>query len=279
MKSFLKKMSASQRYIAVTYAAFWLGILLIGAVYLMTENDVIMALGSTLLSWTPTAVLLIMFNKLLPGCNRKTWIKEAFSAKTSAGMMAAIALAFVLSAFLACLLTLGRNGLASIDMSKLSPGAVAGTIFTALISGATGEELGWRGYLQRHYEEHSGNRVIKSALKVALVWSFWHMPLWFVSAAGQSMAFLLNYIVTFIGGNVCMAVIMAVCYKRCRNLLIPMWIHFLSNVTLTLASPFFTDAASVMEGRLWILLFYILSAAAFVVWNKLRKQSAETIHL
>lgn len=268
------KRDYSLKYVAVTYLVFWLGILLIGAVYLLSNNDIVMTLGSILLSWTPTVVLLIMFNKLLPNSNRKAWIKKAFSARINVGIVIATALAFTLPVVFAYIIMLFRNGNATTtDISALSIGSITASIISSIITGATGEELGWRGYLQRHFEERSNGKVIKSALKVALVWSFWHTPLWFVSTAGQPIGFVLNYIFTFIVGNVCMAIIMAICYKRCRNMFIPMWIHFLSNVTLSLVSPFFTDIASIMEGRCWVMLFYVLSTAVFVLWEKIRNKS------
>ena len=38
-------------YIAVTYIVFWLGILLTGGIYLLSKNDMVMTLGTILLSW------------------------------------------------------------------------------------------------------------------------------------------------------------------------------------------------------------------------------------
>ena len=212
-----------------------------------------------------------MFNKLIPNVNRKEWIKNAFSTRINVGIVITTTLAFVLPVVFTCLIMLLRNG-ATADIGVLSIGSVAGSIISSIITGATGEDLGWRGYLQRHFEEQNNGKVIKSALKVALVWSFWHTPLWFVSTAGQSIEFTLNYIFTFIVGNVCTALIMAICYKRCRNIFVPMWIHFLSNATLALVSPFFTDSASIMEGKCWIMLFYIISTAAFVLWQKMQNK-------
>ena len=46
-------------YIAVTYIVFWLGILLTGGIYLLSKNDMVMTLGTILLSWVPTIVILI----------------------------------------------------------------------------------------------------------------------------------------------------------------------------------------------------------------------------
>ena len=258
-------------YIAVTYIVFWLGILLTGGIYLLSKNDMVMTLGTILLSWVPTIVILIFFNKLVPNANRKDWIKEAFASKIKIGMLAAVTLAFALSIVFTYIIVLYRSGDVSIiDFKSLSISSIALTVFNGIITGATGEEVGWRGYLQRYFEENSNGNVIKSSLKVSLIWSFWHTPLWFVSSAGQPMDYLLNYIITFIILNICVSIIIAICYNYCRNLFISMWIHFISNLFMSLVSPYFTSNSSMMESKCWLVLFYLLIAISFVLWDKMR---------
>ena len=45
------------RYIVSTYVVFWLGILLLGGIYLLTNSDLFMDFAIVFLSWTPTFVL------------------------------------------------------------------------------------------------------------------------------------------------------------------------------------------------------------------------------
>lgn len=258
-------------YIAVTYIVFWMGILLTGGIYLLSKNDMVMTLGSILLSWVPTIVVLILFNKLVPNANRKDWLKEAFASKIKIGMVAAVTLAFALSVVFTYIIVFNHSGDVSIiDFKSLSISSIAFTVFYGIITGATGEEIGWRGYLQKYFEENSNGNVIKSSLKVSLVWSFWHTPLWFVSSAGQPMDYLLNYIITFIILNICTSIIIAICYNYCRNLFIPMWIHFISNLFMSLVFPYFTSNSSMMEGKCWLVLFYLLIAILFALWDKMR---------
>lgn len=258
-------------YIIVTYVVFWLGIFLTGGIYILSKNDVVMTLGTILLSWVPTIVVLIFFNKLVPNANRTNWIKEAFTSKIKTGMVAAVTLAFTLSVVFTYIIMLHRSSDVSIiDFKSLSISSITLTVFNAIITGATGEELGWRGYLQRYFEESSNGNVIKSSLKVSLVWSFWHTPLWIVSSAGQPMDYLLNYIITFIILNICTSVIIAICYNYCRNLFVPMWIHFIFNLFMSLVFPCFTGNFSMMEGRCWLVLFYLLIAISFALWDKMR---------
>ena len=53
------------------------------------------------------------------------------------------------------------------------------------------EEVGWRGYLQPKLENMT-NYII-STLVVGLIWSVWHLPLWFISGTVQSALPFVGY--------------------------------------------------------------------------------------
>lgn len=269
MKNEIKSKNYVSRYIATTYIVFWIGVLLVGGIFLLTNNDLVASVGTIPLSWIPTIILLIMFGKLLPGKKRKEWIKETFSSKINIVIVFITLTAFVLSVVLTYVIMFYvSEDVPSINSNLSSFGSVIVAVILSIVTGATGEELGWRGFLQRHYEEQNGGNVLKGAFKVGLVWSLWHIPLWFTSASGDSVWFLLNHIVTFFIQCMCLSLIIAVCYKRCRNIFIPMWIHFLSNVTMNLISPYFTTSVAIMGGKALLTVFYILIAGAFVLWHR-----------
>ena len=117
--------------------------------------------------------------------------------------------------------------------------------------------------------------VLKSALKVGLIWCFWHTLLWFVSGTGFGTWYLISYIATFIILNMCLSLIIAICYKKCRNIFVPMWIHFLSNVTMSLAAPYFSTSSAIIEAK-WILsALYIVVTLLFVLWYKRKEKDIE----
>ncbi len=272
MNSNDKMKNYAKRYVVATYIAFWIGILLAAGIYLLTNSDLFMKIATVVLSWIPTLVLLVMFKKLMPETSRKNYIKESFSQKINIKIVITTAVVFILSIVLTYLLMLGNNDVLGLNSGNVSLGFVVTEILVCILSGATGEELGWRCYLQKHFEEKNNGNVINSALKVGLIWCFWHIPLWFLSAA-SSVSFLLNYIATFIISTMCLSLIIAICYKHCRNLFIPIWIHFLANITLSLASPFFTSNSVIIIAK-WILaLFYVAITIFFVLWYKTKYKS------
>ncbi|MGT2930132.1 CPBP family intramembrane glutamic endopeptidase [Streptococcus dentasini] len=53
-----------------------------------------------------------------------------------------------------------------------------------LICGGGNEEIGWRGFLQPALEKRF--RFWQSAVLIGLVWTLWHVPLWFIPGSSQA---------------------------------------------------------------------------------------------
>lgn len=100
-----------------------------------------------------------------------------------------------------------------------------------ILTGATGEETGWRGYLQPIFNEKYG--VIKGSLLIGVIWGFWHAPLWFFTLDYTGIT-LEKYIVGFLVFIISLAVVMGICYERNANILIPMGIHYCMNFVVGL---------------------------------------------
>jgi hypothetical protein len=63
----------------------------------------------------------------------------------------------------------------------------AGAIFSTLVGGQAGEEIGWRGYALPLLAERAGFRV--AAVVIGVIWATWHLPLFYLRGgdlAGQS---------------------------------------------------------------------------------------------
>jgi membrane protease YdiL (CAAX protease family) len=55
---------------------------------------------------------------------------------------------------------------------------ILGAALVALITGATGEELGWRGFLLPRLQITLA--ALPASLVVGAIWALWHLPLWFL---------------------------------------------------------------------------------------------------
>lgn len=251
----------TKRFIVYTYGLFWIMLVIFGGIFALTgQNPLIMKYGSWVCSWAPTISLLILFKKLFPGITIKDFYKKAFSQKISKPLVLTIAVIYIL---LITAITYTVSIYCKVpftSMWDLSASTLLSGIFTTAISGPMGEESGWRGFLLPVMWKKTG--VIKGAILLSTVWAPWHAPLWFIP--GYTGIKLLEYIALFIIGNVCLSLVISICYDYNRNLFIPIWIHFMSNVIET---PYRGDF---FVGRVWDVLFYSIIALGFILWYKIR---------
>jgi membrane protease YdiL (CAAX protease family) len=147
----------------------------------------------------------------------------------------------------------------AINLLDLSFKTIISGLFFTLIQGATGEETGWRGYLLPAVEKKFG--VVKGSILVSLIWSLWHAPIWFLNT-GYSGITLIKYIIVFIICITCLGFIIGICYDRCKNLFIPIFIHFTFNFLGVLFRGDLIDLVT------WYAVFYFIAAAGFFIWYK-----------
>lgn len=268
-----RKSNYIKKYVITTYLAFWGAIILVGLLFIQCgQNKSVMNWGSIGASWMPTIILMCYFDKLFPGEKRWDWIKNAFRPQLKIGLLLFVTFCLTAAAWGTYVITVQNNSALSFDDLKgITVKSLLPTIFFAITQGATGEEAGWRGFLQGYFEKKYNGNLLKSALVVGVIWSFWHTPLWFIT--GLPPVRMLIYIGTFIVGNLCLSIIIAVCYEYCRNLIVPMWIHFLSNVLSTIIEPYVGDVKSALMARCWLAVFYIVVAIIFALWYTIRHKT------
>ncbi|AHF06026.1 CPBP family intramembrane glutamic endopeptidase [Desulfitobacterium metallireducens] len=253
----MKKIDKMWKYVIYTYLLFWFMVLGIGgiAIFMLNASDFSMRWVITLCSWSPTIVLLLMLKKLNPDTSIWEFYKKAFKEKLNFRVFALVMLVIV-GIFLLSVWTLSvfEKQEISAQLSFVSATLFGNILFTA-IQGASGEESGWRAYLMPEMESRYG--FVRGNLILGLVWSFWHLPLWFVSTNYNGLL-LLIYIFSFIIGLTSFSMIIGVCMKKCNNLFLAFWMHFLFNFVLT----FFTGQDIYLLSSLAIL--YVLVATIFV---------------
>lgn len=228
----VRKIDHIWRYVIFTYLLFWFMILGIGgtAIFVFKVSQPVMMWVTTLCSWAPTIVLLIMLKKLKPGLSISGFYKKAFAEKLNFGLLFGATL-LIVGIFLisAWLLSVFEKTAITAQLTFIPAALLSNILFTA-IQGASGEESGWRGYLLPELESRFG--FFKGNLVLGFVWSFWHLPLWFVSASYSGVDLLL-YIVGFIAGLTAFSMVMGAFMKKCSNLFLAFWMHFWFNFVLT----------------------------------------------
>ena len=239
-------------YVVLAYAVFW--VLLIAAVGIMSAMPeaagVVLPVVQVVGTWAPTIALLILFKKLYPGSTVKGFFKNAFKERLSFKMLAVATVAYGL-------ITVATVSIAAFDKNvsffSLLSFSFGGLIIT-LFSGAMGEEAGWRTHLQQSMEKkHS---LLKTCLIVGIIWAFWHAPTW-MDAIAANMAW---YIPLDILSKISNAFIIGICYNRCRNLFVPMWIHFVTNILSNGMQGF------IVEYIVWYIILLVFVAACYIVW-------------
>jgi membrane protease YdiL (CAAX protease family) len=243
------------RYIVVTGA---LSGVLFGLAFLLNEAKAPLSLqiiANNISAWSPTLAVLVLFRQLYPNQRLGEFLKRNFSFRVNPltfVLLLCLQAGIYAFAVAAHWLTSGK-GVNSLSLISLPAAMLA--LVVQLTSGATGEELGWRGFLLREFQtRHS---LLVSALLVGFVWGFWHLPVWFT--LGYTGKDLVLYIVYFLILIISLSVIMAVFYNRQRNLLIPIWIHFLSNFLVALVK---IDLLNLIG---WMSLGYAVLATILIV--------------
>jgi membrane protease YdiL (CAAX protease family) len=122
---------------------------------------------------------------------------------------------------------------------------------TVIIFGGN-EEYGWRGVMQPILEKKLPYPV--ATLIIGIVWSVWHLPLWFVDGSSQqSLPFLLFAVLAIF-----LSFFFSAIYKKTKSMFYCCILHGLTN---TLMSVFVVKANVILIIGLVILLGY-----SFYLW-------------
>lgn len=256
----MMKKDSVRFYVISTYVVFLISIILAGMIMLSTNNPVIAKIAVIPCSWTPTLMLFILFKKLGIGKARKNFIKDLFKEPLNIKLLMSVMVIQVII----FILSLGCTSI-EVEVSEfisLSLNSILIGFINSILTGATGEECGWRGYLHPIMTKRYG--LIKGSTFLGIIWGFWHAPLWFLTS-GYSGVVLIKYIICFLIFIISAAIIIGICYEENRNILIPVGIHFCTNFTL---SFYIGDLMQIIR---YIALFYFIAMLGFVIWQKNRK--------
>jgi len=216
------------QYTIFTYLFFWLFIALIGFVMLVLELDTLSRILMNVSAWSPTIIFALMFRKIYPSDNLLSFIKRRFSSSIKPYDILAPLLIHAAIVFITIFAFSLTRSVPFLPLLVTSPAALAFIFLNCATSGATGEELGWRGFLQPEIQKKRG--PVQTSLIIGLIWSFWHTPLWFATS-GLSGVDLLIFIVFFVVLNLSCSLFITYFFNKSGNLFSAIWIHFLINVS------------------------------------------------
>lgn len=103
------------------------------------------------------------------------------------------------------------------------------SLIISTITGALGEELGWRGFLLPRIQERYN--AITSSLIVGVIWALWHLPLWFLPGYGWDALPYWGFALTSIAISVIMTWILN---NTDGSLVMASLIHLMINFSLSL---------------------------------------------
>ncbi len=254
-------------YFTLTYVSFWLFFALIGVAMMVLKAPVaVITIMKSLSAWTPTIIVLVLFRKLMPHLSLKAFLKRELLTSIGAGRLLIILLLqiglFLITYFLCSFF----ESITIPFFKELSIASVSILALELLSSGATGEELGWRGYA--YHELRKRYDFTGTAIILGLVWGFWHLPLWFVT--GYTGILLVKYIVVFLVGIVATSVIISFFYERSGSLWTAILIHFSSNFLISLLAKMLQIEMYTIF--LWMLVPSICVALILIIIEKHKKK-------
>ncbi len=254
-----------KRYLLFTYLTFWAFIGMTGFVLLkISDQSWVKAFMVMLCSWTPTFVLLIMHHKLMPEKTRKKFFRGLFHERINWRLLLSATGIQLIVFFISITLVAYQRNIAIISLINTSVSSWLMAFIVNLLQGATGEEAGWRGYLQPILVEKYG--LIKGCMVVGIIQGFWHTPLWF--ATGYTGGILALYISCFLLSIVSFGVMTGVLYHLNKNAVIPVWLHFMFN--LTISSIFI---GNIMDLLPYVAIGYLIIAVVVSIWYTIRFKS------
>jgi membrane protease YdiL (CAAX protease family) len=156
---------------------------------------------------------------------------------------------------------------------SVRPWYMLAPLFLVMIAGGGLEELGWRGIAQPEMERRLRRPV--AAVLVGLIWSLWHLPLFFLPGVGQYGTSFPVFAVGLVGG----ALILAWLYGRTESILLCILFHAGWNAVAAfgLAIPSDRSLPAVLNACLRVVVGALLLAVGSTSSRRLQPASPSEI--
>ena len=149
-------------------------------------------------------------------------------------------------------------------------------LILALITGATGEELGWRGFLLPRLQERFTGLI--ASLIVGVIWALWHLPLWLLPGYGWDSVPYWAFALATISFSV---IYTFVVNKTDGSLLMASIIHLMTNfgfnVIMVLGLLPMPDATWIIASVLYTLYAIIIVSFAGMDLSRLKIDNPQSL--
>ena len=207
--------------------------------------------------WSPTvlAMAFVAARGGLAALGVELRARLAYRRESARWILLAAAIPVVVVALAVCVARAAHAGAPFIDSS-----GVVQAITLQIITGAVGEELGWRGFLLPRLGQLAGARA--AAWVMGILWSLWHVPAFFDRSLPHyfmPMTLVLPFIAFF-------GVFMAFTFNRAgESILGTIPAHLSLNITLALGGVSLTSR--IFWGTLSVA-FGAIAALATIAWSR-----------
>lgn len=212
-------------------------------------------------SWIPNIAAILVIAFVL---KRKGGIKKLFKGwlkfKVPALWYMVTLTPLILSAF-SIIIYMLLYGVAPVEGVLYDPAGLIVLIAMITITGAMGEELGWRGFALPWLQSRMS--ALSASILLGMIWVLWHAPLWFAGLGFEENPFL-AYAITGISFTV---LVTWACNNSRGSLVIASLFHLTLNISV-----------NVLESKaLYIHAFLFLALAIIIVliygYSRLSKAS------
>jgi uncharacterized protein len=211
--------------------------------------------------WAPTVVAAILILWTSGPTELRREFKERLSYRRGAGrwLMLAGSVPIVVAAVAMLSARAAGDGAPFVAASSLLP-----TIGLQLITGATGEELGWRGYLLPRLGMRLG--AVWAAVVMSTLWALWHLPAFF--NPGLPHQFI--PMVAFLLFVACFGSFLALLFNASGASVLPtMLAHLSLNVTVAVGG------VNVSSAVFWWTMAALYGVVAVIAITRLRATDRE----
>ena len=128
------------------------------------------------------------------------------------------------------------------------PAAFIGLLVLITITGAMGEELGWRGFALPRLQLRMN--ALSASILLGIIWALWHLPLWFAGLGFETIPFW-AYMLIGVSFSI---LVTAACNSSGGSLLIATLFHLFLNVSVNM-----------IENEAFSILAAVLVIAAIII--------------